>query len=52
MTEISTTAFTATGRTESPMFEVLEATSDDVVAVRMGHGSPDGYREFYDLLVD
>jgi len=34
------------------MFEILEATRDDVVAVRMGHGTPGGYREFYDLLVE
>lgn len=34
------------------MFEILEPTSDDVVAVRMDHGTPAGYREFYDLLVE
>lgn len=34
------------------MFELLDATSDNVVAVRMGRGSAAGYREFYDLLVE
>lgn len=34
------------------MFEILEASSDDVVAVRMGKGSPTGYRAFYDMLVE
>jgi len=34
------------------MFEILEATRNDVVAVRMGNGTPAGYREFYDLLVE
>nr|WP_049987958.1 STAS/SEC14 domain-containing protein [Halobellus rufus] len=34
------------------MFEILEATQDDVVAIRMGTGSADGYREFYELLVE
>lgn len=34
------------------MFEILDATRDDVVAVRMGSGTPAGYREFYDLLVE
>ncbi len=52
MTTNSDTEFTATGRTSSSMFEILEATRDDVVAVRMGHGTPAGYREFYDLLVE
>lgn len=33
------------------MFEVLEATGGDVVAVRMGTGTPAGYREFYEILV-
>lgn len=52
MTTNSDTEFTATGRTSSSMFETLEATRDDVVAVRMGRGTPGGYREFYDLLVE
>lgn len=34
------------------MFEVLVASSGDVVAVRMGRGSAAGYQEFYDLLVE
>lgn len=34
------------------MFEVLAASSGDVVAVRMGRGSAAGYQEFYDLLVE
>ena len=52
MTDHSATEFTATERTGPPMFEILEATRDDVVAVRMGHGTPGGYREFYDILVE
>ena len=52
MTDRSATELTATGRTASPMFDLLEATRDDVVAIRMGNGTPTGYREFYDLLVE
>lgn len=52
MTENNTAAFRATGQTMSQMFEILEATGDNVVAVRMGNGTPTGYREFYDLLVE
>jgi len=52
MTDNSATEFTAIEQTASPMFEILETTRDDVVAVRMGHGTPAGYREFYDLLVE
>lgn len=52
MTEVNSSAFDATGRATDQMFEVLEATDDDVVAVRMGSGTPTGYREFYDLLVE
>lgn len=52
MTNDSSTKFTATGGTISPMFELLAPTRDDVVAVRMGHGTPAGYQEFYDLLVE
>jgi hypothetical protein len=52
MTDSSATEFMDTGRTTSTMFEILNATRDDVVAVRMGTGTPAGYREFYDLLVE
>jgi hypothetical protein len=52
MTTNSDTEFEATERTASPMFEILEATHDGVVAVRMGRGTPAGYREFYGLLVE
>ena len=52
MFDDSTSEFTATEQATSPMFEVLEATGDDVVAVRMGDGTPAGYREFYSLLVE
>lgn len=52
MRENSGTEFTATGWASSPMFEILEATRDDVFAIRMGRGTPAGYREFYDLLVE
>jgi len=42
----------ATERIDSPMFEILEATNDDVVAVRMGRGTPAEYRKVYELLVE
>ncbi|RBI59510.1 STAS/SEC14 domain-containing protein [halophilic archaeon] len=34
------------------MFEILEATDGDVVAIWMGKGTSAGYREFYELLVE
>lgn len=52
MTENITTEFTATGRTTSLMFELLEASSEDVVAIRVGCGTPTGYLELYELLVE
>lgn len=41
------------GTADSPagMFEVLDATDDDLIAVRVGRGSPEGYERFYSLLV-
>lgn len=35
----------------SEMVEILDATDEDLVAVRVGHGSPKGYDELYSLLV-
>ena len=52
MTDTNTAAFASTGQSISPMFEILQATGDDVVAVRMGTGTQAGYRDFYDLLVE
>lgn len=34
------------------MIELLEATSDDVIAIRVGRGSLAGYRELYEFLVE
>jgi hypothetical protein len=34
-----------------PMFEVLDETDGDVVAVRVSTGSRDGYKDLYELLV-
>jgi|GEM_PF-1642098 len=51
MTGTPPTEFTATRQTTSPMFDVLEATGENVVAVRMKDGTPGGYRAFYELLV-
>jgi len=48
----SATEFAATGRTTSHMFEILDATRGNVVAVRTGTGTLAGYREFYDSLVE
>ena len=52
MTDSSATEFMDIGRTTSAMFEILNATRDDVVEVRMGTGTPAGSREFSDLLVE
>jgi hypothetical protein len=34
------------------MFEILDPTGGDPVAVRVGRGTPEGYDEFYSLLVE
>lgn len=34
------------------MFEILEATGDNVVAVRVGHRPPTRYWDFYEALDD
>ena len=52
MTGIASDEFEPTGRSPDPMYEVLEATGEDVVAVRLRDATPAGYREFYDLLVE
>lgn len=52
MTENNPPVRRVTGQSTSPMFEMLEAPSDDVVAVRMHHGTSSGYREFYEVLVE
>lgn len=40
----------ATGRSPDPMFDILEATEDKVVAIRTYNGSTQGYRTSYELL--
>ena len=34
------------------MFEVLDSTEEDLIVVRVGTGSPDGYEKFYSLLIE
>ena len=34
------------------MFEVLDATDGDVIAIRVGVGMRDGYRELYEILAE
>lgn len=38
--------------TATAMFEVLDTTEEDLVAVRVGAGSKSGYEEFYSLLAE
>lgn len=45
-------AYETTNASKSSMFEVLEATDDDVVAIRVGRCAPAGFRELYDLLAE
>ena len=52
MTDMERSAFDATGDATDPMFELLEATGDNVVAIRVGTGTPEGYDELYDLLIE
>lgn len=52
MTDDDRTDLDAAGRASDGMFELLDATGEDVVAVRMDAGTPAGYRAFYDLLVE
>lgn len=42
--------FEAAGQSPDPMFDVLEATGDDVVAVRVGTATTEGFERLYDLL--
>ena len=51
MTNTNHSAFDATGRATDRMFEVLKATGDDVVAIRVGTSTRSGFDELYDLLV-
>ena len=34
------------------MFDILDETQDDVVAIRVGHGTKRGYKELYSLLAE
>lgn len=52
MTDVDRTDLDATEQASDRMFELLGATGENVVAVRMGAGTPAGYRELYDLLVE
>lgn len=52
MTHEATNQTGATDRSSTSMFEVLESTADDVVAIRVGAGTTDGYRALYDLLAE
>lgn len=52
MTPSDEMATETTGDNPSPMFGVLDATSEDVVAVRVGRGTRDGYHELYDFLAE
>lgn len=44
--------FASSGEAGTAMVSVLEATADDVVAVRLGTPTTAGYRELYGLLVE
>lgn len=37
---------------ESGMYDVLETTEDDVLTIRVGHCTADGFRELYSLLAE
>lgn len=52
MIDANRSPFDATGQATDQMFQVLGATGDDVVAVRVDAGTPAGYSELYDLLVE
>jgi hypothetical protein len=34
------------------MFEMLDETSESIIAIRVGHGTQAGYQELYSLLVE
>lgn len=38
--------------TSTPMFEILDATGEDVVAIRVGVCTRDGFRKLYELLIE
>ncbi|WP_435197700.1 STAS/SEC14 domain-containing protein [Natronomonas sp. EA1] len=38
--------------TSTQMFEVLDETEDDLVAIRVGRGTRQGYEDLYSLLVE
>lgn len=50
MTPTTTHDDTHQDHTGTPMYELLEATEDNVVALRMHNGTRSGYQEFYELL--
>lgn len=52
MTDTIRDELDSTTRSPDPMFDVLEATADDVVAVRVGTCTADGFRKLYDLLTE
>lgn len=52
MTDTPHSDLASTASSPDPMFDVLEATADDVVAVRVGTCTTEGFRELYDLLAE
>lgn len=42
----------STAYSPDPMFDVLKATADDVVAVRVGTCTADGFRKLYNILAE
>lgn len=52
MTDVTHPELASTVCSPDPMFDILEATADDVVAVRAGTCTADGFRELYNLLAE
>lgn len=52
MTDTTQSDLASTACSPDPMFDVLKATADDVVAVRVGTCTTEGFRELYDLLAE
>lgn len=52
MTDATHPDLAATAYSPDPMFDVLNATADDVVAVHVGTCTTEGFRKLYDLLAE
>lgn len=50
MTDATPSGLEATERRLDSMFDVLEATNDNVIAIRAYKGTTEGYRKLYELL--